>query len=137
MMPQNLSAFRGRKLRFNASKPVRFSRIRHCLIASLPQNRVRFSRLAKENQRLAIVAKAKKTLSAYRLSRRRREGAGKRHRPSTKSLCHSGASRRAETLGESARARKEMGPVFRNTHSDRRRPAALTAGARSDLDHGK
>jgi len=60
MMPQNLPAFRERKLRFDASKPVRFSRIRHCLIASLPQNRVRFSRPVKENQGLTIVAKAKK-----------------------------------------------------------------------------
>jgi hypothetical protein len=37
MMPQNPSAFRERKLRFDASKPVRFSRIRHCLIASKPR----------------------------------------------------------------------------------------------------
>jgi hypothetical protein len=76
MMPQNPSAFRERKLRFDASKPVRFSRIRHCLIASLPQNRVRFSRPVKENQGLTIVAKAKKTLSAYRLSRKGRKGSG-------------------------------------------------------------
>ena len=76
MMPQNLPAFRERKLRFDASKPVRFSRIRHCLIASLPQNRVRFSRPVKENQGLTIVAKAKKTLSACRLSRKGRKGSG-------------------------------------------------------------
>jgi hypothetical protein len=79
MMPQNLSAFREHKLRFDASKPVRFSRITHCLIASLPQNRVRFSRLVKENQGLAIVAEAKKNLSAYRLSREGgKKGAGRR-----------------------------------------------------------
>jgi hypothetical protein len=74
MMPQKLSAFRECKLRFDASKAVRFSRIRHCLIASLPQNRVRFSRPVKENQGLTIVAKAKKTLSAYWLPRKEEEG---------------------------------------------------------------
>jgi hypothetical protein len=74
MMPQKLSAFRERKLRFDASKAVRFSRIRHCLIASLPQNRVRFSRPVKENQGLTIVAKAKKTLSPYWLPRKGEEG---------------------------------------------------------------
>jgi len=76
MMPQNLPAFRERKLRFDASKAVRFSRIRHCINASLPQNRVRFSRPVKKNQGLTIVAKAEKTLSAYWLPRRRRKGSG-------------------------------------------------------------
>jgi hypothetical protein len=75
-MPQKLSAFRERKLRFDASKAVRFSRIRHCINASLPQNRVRFSRPVKKNQGLTIVAKAEKTLSAYWLPRRRRKGSG-------------------------------------------------------------
>jgi hypothetical protein len=74
MMPQNLSAFRERKLRFDASKAVSFSRIRHCLIASLPQNRVIFSRPVKENQWLTIVAKAEKTLSPHWLPIGKREG---------------------------------------------------------------
>ena len=73
-MPQKLSAFRERKLRFDGSKAVRFSRIRQWINGSMDQNRVRFSRPVKENQGLTIVAKAKKTLSAYWLPRKGEEG---------------------------------------------------------------